>query len=43
MKTLEIESEANKPFLMAQVYLKRTCDRNIVNIASLTPNGGAFL
>ncbi|EJB97861.1 hypothetical protein HPHPH34_0370 [Helicobacter pylori Hp H-34] len=31
------------PFLMAQVCLKRTCDRNIVNIASLTPNGGAFL
>ncbi|WP_241679700.1 anthranilate synthase component I [Helicobacter pylori] len=43
LKTLEIESEATKPLLMAQVCLKRICDRNIVNIASLTPNGGAFL
>ncbi|WP_162967075.1 hypothetical protein [Helicobacter pylori] len=29
-KALEIESKANKPLLMAQVCLKRICDRNIV-------------
>ncbi|EMH06393.1 hypothetical protein HMPREF1408_00418 [Helicobacter pylori GAM245Ai] len=34
---------ATKPPLMAQVCLKRICDRNIVTIASLTPNSGAFL
>ncbi|MGL2882258.1 anthranilate synthase component I [Helicobacter pylori] len=43
LKALEIESEATKPPLMAKTYLKRICDRNIVTIASLTPNGGAFL
>ncbi|MGN8495684.1 anthranilate synthase component I [Helicobacter pylori] len=30
MKTLEIESEATKPPLMAKTYLKRVCDHNIV-------------
>ncbi|MUU76248.1 anthranilate synthase component I [Helicobacter pylori] len=43
LKTLEIESEANKPLFNGSSFLKRICDRNIVTIASLTPNGGAFL
>ncbi|GAA8938136.1 hypothetical protein SLK260_09950 [Helicobacter pylori] len=41
-KALEIESEANKPLLMAQVCLKRM-QSQYRKIASLTPNGGAFL
>ncbi|WP_230078108.1 anthranilate synthase component I [Helicobacter pylori] len=43
MKALEMKSKANKPLFNGSSFLKRTCDRNIVNIASLTPNGGAFL
>ncbi|WJX97803.1 anthranilate synthase component I [Helicobacter pylori] len=42
MKALEIESEANKPLLMAQVCLKPN-DHNIATTTSLTLNSGAFL
>ncbi|MFP6086181.1 hypothetical protein ACLF92_04515 [Helicobacter pylori] len=42
-KALEIESEATKPFLMAQACLKLIYNHNIVTTTSLTPNSGAFL
>ncbi|WQZ53998.1 anthranilate synthase component I [Helicobacter pylori] len=42
-KAFEIESEANKPLLMAQAYLRLICNHNIATTTSLTPNSGAFL
>nr|WP_156559377.1 anthranilate synthase component I [Helicobacter pylori] len=44
MKTLEVKSKAcNQTPFNGSSFLKRIDDRNIVTIASLTPNGGAFL
>ncbi|EJB43884.1 hypothetical protein HPHPA4_0139 [Helicobacter pylori Hp A-4] len=37
------EKHATKPLFNGSSFLKRICDRNIVTIASLTPNSGAFL